>query len=100
MSARQAALEQPLQAVEALATETLWNSSHPALRSVNCRLCDGVLVLSGTVPTYYQKQVAQGLVLHLLEGMAVIHNAIVVESAHQAGGEDRASSVTEVPTTT
>jgi osmotically-inducible protein OsmY len=34
---------------------------YPALRRVTCELYEGVLVLRGRVPSYYQKQLAQAM---------------------------------------
>jgi osmotically-inducible protein OsmY len=42
---------------------SLERSSHAALASVHCRVQDGVVELSGDVPSYYMKQVAQSVVL-------------------------------------
>lgn len=34
-------------------------SGYPALRAIHCRSHDGVMILSGTVSSYYLKQIAQ-----------------------------------------
>jgi osmotically-inducible protein OsmY len=48
-----------------------------ALRSLTCEVADGVLTLSGRVPSYYLKQVAQEAVADL-PGVRQIVNAIEV----------------------
>jgi hypothetical protein len=40
-------------------------AGYRALADLDCRLINGSIVLSGTVPTYYLKQVAQTAVLRL-----------------------------------
>jgi osmotically-inducible protein OsmY len=39
-------------------------SGYAVLCGIKCELYDGVLVLSGEVPTYHLKQLAQSLALH------------------------------------
>ncbi|MCS7470172.1 BON domain-containing protein [Stieleria sp. ICT_E10.1] len=41
---------------------TLGESGHPQLANVACDYCDGRIVLSGRVTSYYLKQVAQEIV--------------------------------------
>ncbi|HTN02647.1 hypothetical protein [Planctellipticum variicoloris] len=48
---------------ESAAREELWKSSFPALRKVRCRVVDRRLALSGQVPSFYLKQMAQSLLL-------------------------------------
>lgn len=48
-----------------------------ALRHVVCDLRDGVLILSGRVPSYHLKQIAQTVVTQV-EGMLPISNQIEV----------------------
>lgn len=48
--------------VAAEAAAELQRSSHAALRQIACDVRDGVLTLSGQVPSYYEKQIAQSLV--------------------------------------
>lgn len=50
---------------------------YPILRQVRCAIQDDVLVLSGVVPTFYAKQIAQEL-LRDLESIAQIDNRLVV----------------------
>jgi osmotically-inducible protein OsmY len=51
-----------------------------ALRRVSCEFHDGLLTLSGQLPTYYLKQVAQESVSRL-EGVRRVVNRIEVVSA-------------------
>ncbi len=70
--------QSPLEAsLESLANSILSASCYPPVRTVRCELRDGELVLSGRLPSYYHKQVAQGLVTRL-EGVATIRNCIEV----------------------
>lgn len=57
----------------------LRRSSYKALGRVNCefQMETGILHLSGSVPSYYLKQVAQELVLDL-EGVLLVNNQIKV----------------------
>ena len=45
-----------------MAQQRLQESPYLALRSVDCEFYQGVLTLTGEVPTYYTKQMAQTLV--------------------------------------
>lgn len=58
-------------AVVAQAAAELQRSSYAAIRKVRCDFRDGVLTLSGRVPSYYQMQVAQTLVQFRLPGVAI-----------------------------
>ena len=55
----------------------LADSSHLLLRSVNCRLRDGRLQLTGRVPSFYLKQLAQAVVQNV-EGVRLIENELRV----------------------
>jgi osmotically-inducible protein OsmY len=59
----------------ALAQALLRQSPYPPLHGVACRFRDGVLTLTGRVPSYYLKQIAQSLVLSV-EGVMQVHNDI------------------------
>jgi hypothetical protein len=59
-------------------------SGFPLLRAIKCELRDGVLVLSGAVPTYHLKQVAQSLALHTA-GIRQIEDRVIVTSAGHRG---------------
>jgi osmotically-inducible protein OsmY len=58
----------------------LRSSSYQALKAITCEYHDGVLILEGSVPSFYQKQVAQELVASL-GGVQQIDNRLVVQSA-------------------
>jgi len=66
-------------ALEADANALLGESSYHAIRRVSCEACDSVIILSGRVPTYYMKQIAQTIVLHLLEDKWGIDNQVEVD---------------------
>lgn len=51
--------------VESEAQDLLARSNYLALRRLRCEFHDGSLILSGRVPTYYLKQVAQTIVRQL-----------------------------------
>jgi hypothetical protein len=54
--------------MHAAAVEVLAKSHYGALRSVCCRVASGVVELSGTVPNFYLKQLAQEAMLRLEPG--------------------------------
>lgn len=62
------------QAVES----ALQSCEHRALADVECVVGNGVVVLTGTVPTYYLKQLAQAIVLRQVNVRAV-ENGVHVE---------------------
>ncbi|TWU26273.1 hypothetical protein Pla52o_01260 [Novipirellula galeiformis] len=51
--------------VTRIATERFRTCPYSAIRQVQCRFHEGVLVLSGQVPSFYMKQVAQELIRNL-----------------------------------
>jgi osmotically-inducible protein OsmY len=59
------------------AEERLRSNSYLALKNISCEYLDGVLTLSGCLPSYYLKQIAQET-LAPLEGLARIENQIAV----------------------
>lgn len=61
------------------AQQRLRECSYSSLRGVNCRYHEGVLVLTGVVPTFYMKQMAQTLMRNL-DQVELIDNRIVVSS--------------------
>lgn len=63
-SVPQAVIDPPASdaAVQVQAQEMLERSNYLALRRLRCECHDGQLVISGRVPTYYLKQVAQSIV--------------------------------------
>lgn len=61
----------------ALVAARLRRSGYPLLCGIHCELRDDVLVLSGAVPTYHLKQLAQALALHTL-GVRQVENHVKV----------------------
>ena len=62
------------------------DSGYVALKHISCRCDDGVLVIDGTVPSYYFKQMAQELA-RSVEGIHRIENRLIVADA--AGSKSR-----------
>lgn len=56
----------------------LRSTSHPALRSVVCRISERRAVLIGQVPSFYLKQVAQSLILGRLRHSLELENQLQV----------------------
>ena len=44
------------------AVSRLHESGHPALRKLECRVQNGIIELSGQVPSFYLKQLAQAVI--------------------------------------
>lgn len=63
------------------ARDRLKSSPYCPLRSVSCECRQGALVLRGTLPTFYQKQLAQEAVAKL-EGVTEVVNETVVASSY------------------
>jgi len=63
--------------VEALARARLRQTSYRALHRISCEFRDGVLVLSGRVPSLYIKQLAQDLLISI-GGVRAVRNELVV----------------------
>ena len=59
------------------ATEALLHSPIPALRKLQVEVSDGGMVLSGSVPTYYLKQLAQETILPFLERRDLVNRITV-----------------------
>ena len=72
-------------AVALAAKERLRQSSYSSLQDISCEYDDGVLILCGQVPTFFQKQLAQESVRHL-EGIAQVVNQIRVVECLKNGG--------------
>ena len=68
-------------AFETQARAELRKSSYYSVRQVSCDVCQRVVMLSGRVPSFYMKQMAQTIVLCLLEGEGrlVIDNQLEVD---------------------
>ena len=60
--------------VGGLVEKQLRESAYLDLRFVSCQFCDGVVTLSGRVPSYYLKQVAQTVVGKLDQVDQVVNN--------------------------
>ena len=67
------------------AKERLRQSAYASLREISCECDDGVLILRGQVPNFFQKQLAQEAVLRL-EGVAQVMNQIEVVERPNNGG--------------
>jgi osmotically-inducible protein OsmY len=63
--------------IKVLAERGLRSNPYLALKNISCDLVDGVLVLRGSLPTHYLKQIAQEVVADL-EGAERIDNQIQV----------------------
>ncbi len=73
-------------AVAEAAQKRLQRSPYPSIRNVLCRCDEGVLLLYGTLPTYYHKQVAQESVA-CLDGVAqVVNDIVVADPPNTCGG--------------
>jgi osmotically-inducible protein OsmY len=63
----------------------LRRSGYPFLRGIKCEVHDGVTVLSGSVPTFHLKQVAQEIAAHT-KGVRLIENRVhVTNSTYRLG---------------
>ncbi len=68
-----------------LVVARLRRSGYPFLWGVKCEVREGVAVLSGTVPTFHLKQLAQELASHT-PGVRQIQNCLhVTSSTYRAG---------------
>ncbi len=54
--------------------------AHPALRFLNVEETNSAIVITGRVPTYYLKQLAQEAVLPLLRGRSLLNEVTVVRA--------------------
>lgn len=70
--------EPPAAKVADLVSSRLQRSGYPWLRSVICEAHDGLVVLSGRVPSFYMKQIAQVLASHT-PGVRGVDNRLGVE---------------------
>lgn len=62
----------------ARARQALNSAAYSAVMAVKCEEKDGAIILSGTVPSFYLKQVAQQCVVSLGDDVRVINNTKVV----------------------
>ena len=51
--------------IHAAATAALAKSQYAPLRNLDCQVAEGVVQISGTVSSFYLKQLAQAAVLHI-----------------------------------
>ena len=63
----------------------LRSSGYCSVRVVRCFVEDGVVMLFGTVPSYYMKQIAQTVVMKLEVVMQVENHCEVVYPSHRDG---------------
>src|SRR5262245_50489770 len=68
----------------ALVAARLRLSGYPSLYGLQCDLRDDVFVLSGAVPTYHLKQLAQVLALHT-PGVRQVENCLTVAHVLRRG---------------
>lgn len=68
----------------------LRRSGYPFLRAVKCEVDEGVTVLSGTVPTFHLKQLAQALASHT-PGVRRIENRLHVPAFTRRGRRGNAA---------
>jgi hypothetical protein len=66
-------LSQPLQGAE----QALRQSVHPALRKLGVEESDGAVVITGSVSSYYLKQLAQETIMPVL-GARELRNRVLV----------------------
>jgi osmotically-inducible protein OsmY len=67
------------------AESELRRNAYVALKNIGCEYHEGVLTLSGCLPTYYLKQLAQEAVARI-DGVGRIDNRIeVVAPSHRSG---------------
>jgi hypothetical protein len=67
------------QQLESLVRDDLRQSPYAELGRVKCIFKERVLTLSGAIPSYYLKQMAQRIALDRLSGTAVLINELRVE---------------------
>lgn len=70
--------------IELVAKDKLKQSSYYAVRRVSCEFDGNVLKLRGRVPSYYEKQIAQSLVMQHLEGTIPVENQLEVKAGTQS----------------
>jgi len=67
--------------MQAAAAEALSGSSYTALRQLNCSVSDGVVEISGTVSSFYLKQLAQAAMLRVQNSPDSVRNLIEVRES-------------------
>jgi osmotically-inducible protein OsmY len=78
-------LEPPEDDAASLVAARLRRSGYPFLRAISCQVHDGVTVLSGTVPTFHLKQLAQALASHTPGIQQIENRLLVTNSTYRAG---------------
>ena len=78
--------------LHAAAVEILSNSQYTPLRQLNCRVTEGVVEITGTVSTFYLKQLAQAAMLRIREAGGVQNLVEVVDESPVSVATDCASS--------
>jgi osmotically-inducible protein OsmY len=63
-----------------LVASRLRRSGYPFLRGIKCEVRDDITVLSGSVPTFHLKQVAQEIAAHT-QGVRLIENRVHVTNS-------------------
>lgn len=53
------------------------NSKYAALRQLSCTVAEGVVEITGTVPSFYLKQLAQAAIMQL-DGVGTVRNLVSV----------------------
>lgn len=75
--------------VERRARRRLAEAGYDALRQVCCQFQRGALLLSGDVPSYYHKQLAQEVVRSLPEVGAVVNQITVISHRRARRAQER-----------
>ena len=65
-------------------------SGHPFLWSIRCKVRDGVAELTGTIPTFHLKQMAQELAFHT-PGVRQVNNLLRVTASTYPAGRSKAA---------
>ena len=68
------------QDIRAAAVDALGSAQYTALRNLSCRVVDGTAEITGTVPSYYLKQLAQTAVAQL-PGVRTVRNLVIVRES-------------------
>ncbi len=80
-----------------LAIEVLRSSGYLALRGLRCQVRDGIIFITGVVPSFYLKQVAQTVLLLMLKDAEGLENLVEVRPSGATGGPSPWGSRTSVP---
>lgn len=77
------ACQWPPRRLRAMVHRALRQSGYPAVAAVHCEIHSSGIVLSGAVPSYYLKQVAQAVVLRLKIPLALDNRLVVPADARR-----------------